>query len=373
MSSTPQDPNALADRTNTSGKGRSGKTTTGPVKSRRKVDTTHEEGDGDDNGLQTAIPGARSAPKKKAKQVNVAGDAVGQNGATGAGSADNTELVANLLARIAALEGAKGQSTPPAKVPARRAPLAPATQRTPAAPRTPSSGGTPNITEEATKPLKMIAKPAKEVGIQVGMRLARSQEGDLLYKTARSTVQDCIKRADMDIAVPWDKQPLEKRLLVINAAKGKVKYLQRMENDWATHMLARQYLKNKRNTAYRNGSLGRPEGFGHLKHNAALRTISGSRVKKAKLVLEARLAKRALEDKEDEAVERPRKKARASDANQRPQFVEGSSRDGEREGLNEWDAHPQRDDEYLPEGEDDAERYEMDQDSQANDSDIDDD
>ncbi|KAJ7824956.1 hypothetical protein B0H14DRAFT_3874650 [Mycena olivaceomarginata] len=92
--------------------------------------------------------------------------------------------------------------------------------------------------EHAPELLKTIPKPRGRESIQIGMRLARSIEGNTLYGTAR-----CVSHADMDIAVPWDKQPLEKRALVINAAKGKVTYLQYMENDWTTQASSdRKYL-----------------------------------------------------------------------------------------------------------------------------------
>lgn len=147
--------------------------------------------------------------------------------------------------------------------------------------------------------------------------------------------------------------------------------MQRMENDWATQALARQYMKNRRSRAYLKGTLERPEGYDHLKNNAARRSISGSRVKKAKVVLEARLAKRALEDNEDRTADRPRKKARAPTPNSQPEFVQGSSRDGRDQVGNPWDAHPQIDDDFVPEDEEDfsgAERDEMDRDRFADDS-----
>ncbi|KAJ7796406.1 hypothetical protein B0H14DRAFT_3551103 [Mycena olivaceomarginata] len=376
MALTPITPNPLADSTNTADGGRSGKKgADGTGKARRAA--TQKGRDNDTGGLQEAIPGAKSLAPKKTKKTPAAARV----------EEPDADTYASLRARIAELEASQSNTsaqtraqiprgaggTPGGPRPATSQGAAPRTPATTASGNPTNSAG--NESERGPKTLKMIAKPdlKKESSIQIGMRLAGSTEAAALYATARSAVQDCVRRADMDLAVPWDKQPLDKRLLVINAAKAKVAYLQRMENDWATQRLAQQFLKNKRNRAYATGALERPEGYDHLKSNAAMRSSSGSRVKKAKGVLEARLAKRALQG-DDREEPRPRKKARASNGsseNNQPEFVQGSSRDVQDPTLGndvDWNAHPQVDHDYVPEDDDDAEQYERNVDSDADES-----
>ncbi|KAK7027148.1 hypothetical protein R3P38DRAFT_2777229 [Favolaschia claudopus] len=198
---------------------------------------------------------------------------------------------------------------------------------------------------ERAEKLKMIPEPSQETPTQIGMGLARTDEGKALYLAAQETVRDCIKRADMDLALTRKRQPLERKLLVINSKK--IAYLQRMEGDWATERLGVQALKNRRVRAYKQNTLPRPAGYEHLKINASKRSASGSRVPKAKLYLEDRRARKARE-RERESREMdgpPRKRARVE--NRQPEFVQGSSRDMHPVG-NEWDAHPEIDEDYVP-------------------------
>lgn len=70
-------------------------------------------------------------------------------------------------------------------------------------------------------------------------------------------------------------------------------YLARYQNDWATEELAKQYLKNKRKNAYKNGWLAVPTKYSHLKANAACRSASGMRGSKAKVIRQSREQKKA--------------------------------------------------------------------------------
>ncbi|KAJ7726734.1 hypothetical protein B0H14DRAFT_3169534 [Mycena olivaceomarginata] len=264
-----------------------------------------------------AIPGAKSLAPKKTKKTPAAARVEGQllrlaqedQKLTFANQEPDPDTYASLRARIAELEALQSNHSAQTRAPIPR-----------------GVGGTP---EECDL---LLPKAPHRVPLPQ------------LHPETRSAVQDCVRRADMDLAVPWDKQPLDKRLLVINA---------RMENDWATQRLAKQFLKNKRNRAY------------------ALQL--GISCQKAKGVLEARLAKRALEGDNREEP-RPRKKARASNAsteNNQPEFVQGSSRDVQDPTLGndvDWNAHPQVDHDYVPEDDDDAEQYERNVDSDADES-----
>ncbi|KAJ7789603.1 hypothetical protein B0H14DRAFT_3891775 [Mycena olivaceomarginata] len=241
-------------------------------------------GNNDVGALQSAIPGTKPAVKPGVKQGRKAapGDVANQERAAAADAAVSTDTVAGLRAMTLLLSRPWTAQPPERKVGCLQREVRPNVQNTAysrsataySSPPTvysristaysrPSSAhsrpsrhwSTPHTRiddhEHAPKLLKMIPKPRGKESIQIGMRLARSIEGNTLYGTARATVQECVSHADMDIAVPmepqypvpWDKQPLEKRALVINAAKGKVTNLQYMENDWTTQASSdRKYL-----------------------------------------------------------------------------------------------------------------------------------
>ncbi len=111
-------------------------------------------------------------------------------------------------------------------------------------------------------------------------------------------------------------------------------FLSRFENDWATEAIIRQYLKNKRKTLYKAGSLEKPKGYEYLKENAAKRDQSKSRKKTATKIYEAnklehkkakeyqrhmkRLSRKVVEDEDDD-----------DEPERADEFVEGSSRDGD--------------------------------------------
>jgi hypothetical protein len=68
--------------------------------------------------------------------------------------------------------------------------------------------------------------------------------------------------------------------------------MRRFENDWATEEIAKQYLKNKRKSAVRQGLIKVPERYAYLKENSAKRSASGSRKSKAREELEKTQAKK---------------------------------------------------------------------------------
>ncbi|KAK6966951.1 hypothetical protein R3P38DRAFT_2815615 [Favolaschia claudopus] len=276
MSSKDTDP--LADRTNTAPNGRRAAKPAGK--------TINDE-------LQEAIPSAKLVKKRAPRKVATQGQ------------------VDELNARIAELEAAAAaqDSMPPPTAAVLPPPVKPAPPRRAApAPKPPVATPTAPSARKGRPPPQSPRNP----------------------HAARNVVQECVRRADMDLAVFWNEQPLETRLIVINAAKEKMAYFRRMEKDWATKRLAMQFLKNRRGDAYKKGSLERPAKYDYLVANSALRSTSGSRVKKAKLHLAARLAKRARdqerEEEEEEEARRRRKRARQAGArtdDSQPEFVEG--------------------------------------------------
>lgn len=60
-------------------------------------------------------------------------------------------------------------------------------------------------------------------------------------------------------------------------ARGRHPILAKYANDWATEEIVKQFVKNKRRYAYRNGWLDVPEKYKYLKTNSAKRDPSASR------------------------------------------------------------------------------------------------
>jgi hypothetical protein len=60
-------------------------------------------------------------------------------------------------------------------------------------------------------------------------------------------------------------------------ARGRHPILAKYANDWATEEIVKQFVKNKRRYAYRNGWLDVPEKYKYLKTNSAKCDPSASR------------------------------------------------------------------------------------------------
>ncbi|KAJ7303131.1 hypothetical protein DFH08DRAFT_1089462 [Mycena albidolilacea] len=101
------------------------------------------------------------------------------------------------------------------------------------------------------------------------------------------------------------------------AARERHPILARYHNDWATAEIAKQYVKNKRNNAYKNGWLEPPAKYSHLKANAAKRNPSAPRSRQNKLA-NAKIAKKRVTAKKTStskkaAVKKGKAKAVVSD------------------------------------------------------------
>lgn len=77
-------------------------------------------------------------------------------------------------------------------------------------------------------------------------------------------------------------------------ARERHPYLAEFQNDWATEELAKQYIKNKRNNAYKKKYIPVLPQYGYLKANAAKRNPSAQRGRKAKLRKVDAAAKKTL-------------------------------------------------------------------------------
>ncbi|KAL0069521.1 hypothetical protein AAF712_003557 [Marasmius tenuissimus] len=104
-------------------------------------------------------------------------------------------------------------------------------------------------------------------------------------------------------------------------AAEKMPFLAQFNNHWATKAIIKQWMGNKRSYAYRTGTLKPDAKYQYLKNNAAKRgNAPGSRKKRATRVYEAKKAKKAA---------KKQKKKTQQSGQAAPEFIEGSSRDGE--------------------------------------------
>ncbi|KAK7452186.1 hypothetical protein VKT23_012289 [Stygiomarasmius scandens] len=148
-----------------------------------------------------------------------------------------------------------------------------------------------------THAMASIPRPSgvagKDFSIQVAMNLAGSSSKDQKYKALQRRVKDLVGHARIPYEVPWKDVPAKTKSTLFEAVRQDQPFLARYKNDWATEELAKQYLKNKRKNAYKNGWLIVSDKYSHLKANAAKRSVSGSRRSKAKAVREDREAQKA--------------------------------------------------------------------------------
>ncbi|KAJ7073619.1 hypothetical protein C8F01DRAFT_1224533 [Mycena amicta] len=195
---------------------------------------------------------------------------------------------------------------------------------------------------------------------QITLRLAGSEKRNEYWQLVLRTIHELVHQADLPVGTPWQEQDTQKINLICEAAREKIPRLARCPGDWATKALAKQYLKNCRQKAYKKGQLQVPDKYSYLADNASKRSLSGSRVRKAKRYQREVEARRTSSDGLD-VNPRPAKRRRVE---HQPAFVEGSSRDRESwpPVSNEDDAYPTIDYDYVPdEFEDDVDGEDFEQ------------
>ncbi|KAJ7612765.1 hypothetical protein FB45DRAFT_874968 [Roridomyces roridus] len=178
----------------------------------------------------------------------------------------------------------------------------------PSAPSTSSSSGASH-------------KTAGKYTVQIEMRLAGTTKKEKFYNTIADTIRRLAQQADLPFNFTWKGQPLDKISIIYKAAAEKIPYLQRFENHWATKDLLQQYLKNRRAKMYAKGEATVPEQYEYLS-NSAMRSESGSRVKKAKVVRLEKESQTARKRAGGSAQGQPARKKQ----NVGGDFVQGSSR-----------------------------------------------
>ncbi|KAJ7661452.1 hypothetical protein DFH06DRAFT_374050 [Mycena polygramma] len=129
------------------------------------------------------------------------------------------------------------------------------------------------------------------------------------HHSPQRNLRDLLLQAGIPWELPWAKVPVGLKDKFFRVAAKKHPILERYENDWATEEIAKQAIKNKRRTSYKNGSLEVPAEYAYLKANSAKRDPSAPRGRKHANVDKA---KKVAKKRSEVARKRPSKKAQSS-------------------------------------------------------------
>ncbi|KAG6826407.1 hypothetical protein H0H92_015914 [Tricholoma furcatifolium] len=128
---------------------------------------------------------------------------------------------------------------------------------------------------------KMVPRPKGTAGhhfsIQEGMELGDTAKKAEIYKALVRYIHRLTDQSPINWEHSWSKIPARDKANLFEVCRKAHPILARYVNDWATEEIAKQYLKNKRNYAYRMDHLKRPEGYEHLKVNASKRSSASRR------------------------------------------------------------------------------------------------
>ncbi|KAJ7463886.1 hypothetical protein B0H11DRAFT_2240829 [Mycena galericulata] len=136
-------------------------------------------------------------------------------------------------------------------------------------------------------PTGNIPRPPGTAGTHFNIRNAMglgktAKDGDQYLALLRN-MRDLTLQAGINWEVPWAKMSAEAKGKLFAVPRERHPILKRFHNDWATEEMVKQYIKNRRNMAYRRGDLDVPEKYRYLKGNAAKRDPSAPHGRKAKL------------------------------------------------------------------------------------------
>ncbi|KAJ7105987.1 hypothetical protein C8R44DRAFT_942591 [Mycena epipterygia] len=135
----------------------------------------------------------------------------------------------------------------------------------------------------ATGPPEMIPRPRGSAGnnfnIEEEMGLGDTAADHDQYKAPQRNLRDLMLQARINWEVPWAEVAASSKGQLFAVARERHPYLARFTNDWATEEIVKQYIKNKRRHAYKNGWLEAPTKFEYLKANSAKRNPSAPRKK----------------------------------------------------------------------------------------------
>ncbi|KAF8955642.1 hypothetical protein BDZ97DRAFT_1609445, partial [Flammula alnicola] len=105
----------------------------------------------------------------------------------------------------------------------------------------------------------MINRPKGTAGqhwsIQEAMGLAGSERKTDVYQGIQRNLRDLVHNARIRWQSPWNEIPASDKSKLFQVAREQHPLLKRYTNDWATAELVKQYMKNRRGSAYHNGWL----------------------------------------------------------------------------------------------------------------------
>ncbi|KAG6808297.1 hypothetical protein H0H92_004616 [Tricholoma furcatifolium] len=126
------------------------------------------------------------------------------------------------------------------------------------------------------KPVKMVPRPQGTAGhhfsIQEEMGLGDTVKKAETYKALVRYIRRLTDQSPINWENSWTKISPRDKANLFEVCRKEHPILTRYVNDWATEEIVKQYLKNKRNYAYRKNHLTRPEGYEHLKLNSSKRS-----------------------------------------------------------------------------------------------------
>ncbi|KAJ7192609.1 hypothetical protein B0H12DRAFT_1246116 [Mycena haematopus] len=135
--------------------------------------------------------------------------------------------------------------------------------------------------------LRKLLAAARAAGAQYNIRdamgLGKSALDGEKFKGIQRNLRDLTLQAGVNWEKPWGEISAEVKGKLFAVARERHPILARFHNDWATEDIIKQFIKNKRNNAYRNNWLEVPAKFAYLKDNSAKRDPSAPRGRKNKL------------------------------------------------------------------------------------------
>ncbi|KAJ7206882.1 hypothetical protein GGX14DRAFT_456951 [Mycena pura] len=113
------------------------------------------------------------------------------------------------------------------------------------------------------------------------MRLDSNRQDRAQFSTIQRNLRELFGNSRINWELPWAQVPAAAKAQLFAIARKHHPYLAEFQNDWATEEIVKQYVKNKRNNAYKKGYIDVPPKYAYLKENAAKRDPSKPRGKKA--------------------------------------------------------------------------------------------
>ncbi|KIM44366.1 hypothetical protein M413DRAFT_25786 [Hebeloma cylindrosporum] len=155
--------------------------------------------------------------------------------------------------------------------------------------------GDVSAADSKTEKQAKIPCPSAGFNIQAAMGLSGSDKRRRRYNAILRTVKELAGNAKLNWELEWAEIPVRAKSQFFEVVRESIPYMSRYVNDWATEAIVRQWMKNKRSYAVKQGFLEVKEKWDYLKDNAAKRTNAprGNGKRKATSQVSDRAAKKA--------------------------------------------------------------------------------